>query len=90
MPARMNEMCVEVPGDYLPSLSEDYMNPMQIEYFRRKLQQSRADLQRKLKAIPHIEPDKTGDQTHQSSAVADRSFNAVNRARIQKMLHQTE
>ena len=34
-------MSVELPADYQPSLPEDYMNPMQIEYFRRRLQQSR-------------------------------------------------
>ena len=83
-------MSVELPVDYQPSPSEDYMNPMQVEYFRRRLQQSRTELLRELKAIPHIEPDQTGDQTDQASADVDRSFDAVNRARIQKMLHQTE
>ena len=83
-------MSVELPVDYQPSLSEDYMNPMQIEYFRRKLQQSRTELLHELKAIPHTEPDEAGDQTDQASAAADRSFDAVNRARIQDLLHQTE
>jgi hypothetical protein len=64
-------MSIELPVDYQLSLSEDYMNPMQIEYFRRKLLQSRTDLQRELEAIPHIEPNQTGDQTDQASAAAD-------------------
>jgi DnaK suppressor protein len=83
-------MSIELPGDYQPSLSEDYMNPMQIEYFRRKLQQSRTELLCELKAVPPIEPDEAGDQTDQASAAVDRSFDAANRARIQNMLHQTE
>ena len=86
-------MPVEFSPDYQPSESENYMNPAQIEYFRRKLQKSRMDLQRELDAIPHIQPDETaheGDQTDQASTDTDRSFNAINRARIQGLLRQTE
>lgn len=31
-------MKVELPENYLPSEDEEYMNPRQLEYFRRKLQ----------------------------------------------------
>jgi hypothetical protein len=61
---------VELPPDHHPSLSEDYMNPAQIEYFRRKLR--------------YPEPDDNvheGDQSDQASADAERSFDAINRAR---------
>jgi len=30
-------MPIELPASYLPSENEDYMNPLQVEYFRRKL-----------------------------------------------------
>jgi DnaK suppressor protein len=30
-------MAVELPEGYVPSESEEYMNPLQLEYFRRKL-----------------------------------------------------
>ena len=86
-------MPVELPPDYHPSLSEDYMNPAQIEYFRRKLWESLADLRRELEALPRIEPDESvheGDRSDQASADADRSFDAINRARIQNLLHQIE
>jgi RNA polymerase-binding transcription factor len=89
----MNNMPVELPPDYQPSSSEDYMNPAQIEYFRRKLWQSRRDLQRELEAIPHVEADGTaneGDQTDLAGMDTDRSFDALNRARIQGLLHQAE
>jgi DnaK suppressor protein len=86
-------MSVELPPDYQPSSSEDYMNPAQIEFFRRRLRQSRADLRRELGAIPPVEPDGTaheGDQTDQASADTDREFDAINRARVQSLLHQVE
>ena len=79
-------MPVELPPDYHPSLSEDYMNPAQIEYFRRKLWEFSADLRRELEALPQIEPDESvheGDRSDKASADADRSFDAINRARIQ-------
>ncbi len=86
-------MPAELPPNYQPSLAEDYMNPAQIEYFRRELQQSRTELRRELEAIPRVEPNENvheGDQSDQASADADRSFDAINRARIQNLLHQTE
>lgn len=37
-------MPVELPEGYSPSESEEYMNPVQVEYFRRKLLAWREDL----------------------------------------------
>ena len=42
---------------------------------------------------PKFKPNENvheGDQSDQASADADRSFDAINRARIQNLLHQTE
>lgn len=39
-------MMVSLPPDYLPSDSDEFMNPMQLEYFRQKLLRWRADLLR--------------------------------------------
>jgi DnaK suppressor protein len=86
-------MPVEIPPNYQPSASEDYMNLAQLEYFRQRLQKSRIDLQRELEAIPQIEPDEAayeGDQTDRASTDTDRSFDAINRARIRALLRQTE
>ena len=85
-------MTTERP-DYEPSPSEEFMNPHQVAYFRGKLLESLADLQRELGAVPHIEPDETareGDQADHASADTDREFDALNRARIQTLLHRTE
>jgi RNA polymerase-binding transcription factor len=89
----MNDMSVELPPDYQPSLTEDYMNPAQVEFFHRRLLQSRAELRHELEAIPPIGPDETahqGDQTDHASADTDREFDFINRARVQSLLHQIE
>ena len=67
-------MPVELPPGYQPSLSEDYMNPAQVEFFRRRLSQSRADLRRELEAIPPIAPDDAMTENSMSSTA--RGFRA--------------
>ena len=79
-------MVVELPPGYQPSADEVFMNPMQVEYFRRRLEQSRADLRRELDAIPPPEAHditQEGDQTDHTSAPEEREFAAQNRERIQ-------
>ena len=44
-------MGIELPHEYQPSADEEFMNPKQVEYFRRRLEESRADLRRELDAI---------------------------------------
>jgi DnaK suppressor protein len=39
-------MMLTLPPDYTPSDSEEFMNPLQVEYFRQKLLRWRADLLR--------------------------------------------
>jgi DnaK suppressor protein len=39
-------MMITLPPDYVPSDSEAFMNPLQLEYFRQKLLRWRADLLR--------------------------------------------
>src|ERR1700755_3391022 len=39
-------MMVSLPPDYRPTEDEEFMNPLQIEYFRQKLLRWRADLLR--------------------------------------------
>ena len=70
-------MVFELPPGYQPSADEVFMNPMQVEYFRRRLEQSRAGLRRELDAIP---PPKAhditqeGDQTDYASADANENL----------------
>ena len=89
----VNEMVVELPPGYQPSADEEFMNPKQVEYFRRRLEQSRTDLRRELDAIPPPEAQditQEGDQTDHASAASEREFALQNRERIQELMRQTE
>ena len=70
------------------------MNPRQVAYFRHRLEQAQAELRRELAAIlPPAQADESGqegDQTDQASAGEEREFGILNRARVQRLLRQTE
>ena len=87
-------MTVNLPADYRPSAAEEFMNPLQVEYFRRKLLRLRADAQRELAALfPQADADdsiREGDQADQASAAVDREFDIVNRGRAHALLHQVD
>ena len=86
-------MTVELPPGYQPSPNEEFMNPRQVEYFRRRLEQSRTDLRRELDAISLPETDdlsREGDQTDHASAGLERELEMQNRERIQVLLRQTD
>ena len=91
--ATLQGMPTNLPEGYKPSKSEVFMNPSQVEYFRSKLLQMRADAQRELDATPTARVDdsaREGDQADQASAAVDREFDIVNRERTQVLLHQIE
>ena len=87
-------MGIEPPHEYQPSGDEEFMNPKQVAYFRRRLEESRADLRRELAASQPSEADdsssREGDQTDRASADSEREFMVQNRERVQMLLRQTE
>ena len=79
--------------DYQPSDDEEFMNPKQVEYFRRRLIKEQEDIRRELAAI--LSPDANdqsheGDQTDHASAGSEREFEIQNRERVQMLLRQTD
>ena len=87
------DMSVHLPSGYKPTDAEDFMNPLQVEYFRRKLLQLRADIERELDATPQAGTDddlREGDQADQASAAVDRDFDVINRERAHALLHQID
>jgi DnaK suppressor protein len=87
------DMCVHLPPGYKPTDAEDFMNPLQVEYFRRKLLQLRTDTRRELDATPEAgaaDGLHEGDQADQASAAVDRDFDAINRQRAHALLHQID
>lgn len=86
-------MSVHLPPGYKPSDAEDFMNPLHVEYFRRKLLQWRTDTQRELNATPQARADDglgEGDQADQASAAVDHDFDVINRQRAHGLLHRID
>jgi DnaK suppressor protein len=87
-------MGIELPHEYQPSGDEEFMNPKQVAYFRRRLEESRADLRRELAASQPSEADdsssREGDQTDHATANSEREFMVQNHERVQMLLRQTE
>jgi DnaK suppressor protein len=86
-------MGIELPPEYQPSEAEEFMNPKQVGYFRRRLQRTRADLRRELEVNAVSDNDalsQVGDQTDQASAGSEREFEIQNRERIEGLLRETE
>ncbi|GBQ96071.1 RNA polymerase-binding protein DksA [Gluconacetobacter sp. 1b LMG 1731] len=80
---------ITLPPDYQPSESEEFMNPLQVEYFRQKLLKWRADLLK--------EADETlaslseggiheADITDRASVETDRALELRTRDRARKLI----
>nr|WP_294507649.1 TraR/DksA C4-type zinc finger protein [uncultured Rhodopila sp.] len=86
-------MAVELPTDYKPSETEEFLNPRQLEYFRLRLEKLRADLSQELSVISHPKSEeggREGDQADQASAETERDLEQINRDRVRVLLRQTE
>jgi DnaK suppressor protein len=84
-------MTIQIPPGYRPSPTEEFMNPLQVAYFRQKLLASRAALLRELGAIPVVEETvRDGDQADQASAEVDREFEVLNRERTRMLLGRVD
>lgn len=82
-------MMVTLPPDYRPSDREEFMNPLQIEYFRRKLLGWRADLLRDADgtlARLSEEGVREADVTDRASIETDRALELRTRDRARKLI----
>ncbi len=82
-------MIVTLPPDYRPSDDEEFMNPLQVEYFRRKLLRWRAELLKE--ADDTLTSLQNGglqepDLTDRASAEADRALELRTRDRARKLI----
>lgn len=86
-------MMLTLPPDYRPSDAEEFMNPIQVEYFRQKLTRWRADLLR--------EADGTlaslsqggileADLTDRASVETDRALELRTRDRARKLISKID
>lgn len=87
------EMLVTLPPDYRPSDDEEFMNPLQLEYFRQKLLRWRQDLLREagetLSSLSEggiSEPD----LTDRASVETDRALELRTRDRARKLISKID
>lgn len=86
-------MMVTLPPDYRPSDDEEFMNPVQVEYFRQKLLRWRSDLLRE--ADGTLESLSQGgiheaDITDRASVETDRALELRTRDRARKLISKID
>ncbi len=81
-------MSIELPSGYRPSDDEPYMNPQQLEYFRRKLLAWRQALYEEAQATLDTmrdAPSDVADEADRASRESDTSFELRTRDRYRKL-----
>ena len=84
---------VILPPDYRPSEKEEYMNPMQLEYFRQKLSREREDLLSKSQET--LDSLKEGglnapDLNDRASNETEKALELRTRDRMRKLIKKIE
>jgi DnaK suppressor protein len=82
-------MMVSLPPDYRPNEDEDFMNPIQVEYFRQKLLRWRADLLREADGTLASLSEggiHEADITDRASVETDRALELRTRDRARKLI----
>jgi DnaK suppressor protein len=87
-------MTVELPDDYEPTAEEEYMNPQQLEYFRRQLLKWRQDLmaeaQETLDNLRDKSYQEVGDEADRASRESEHSLELRTRDRYRKLQRKIE
>ena len=82
-------MAIELPEGYRPSADEEFMNPRQVEYFRRKLLNWREDIMREAKeTLNNLQREslKEPDVADRASSETDWSVELRTRDRQRKLI----
>lgn len=86
-------MMITLPPDYRPSESEDFMNPIQVEFFRQKLLRWRADLLREADGTLASLSEggiHEADVTDRASVETDRALELRTRDRARKLISKID
>ena len=86
-------MMVTLPPDYRPTDREEFMNPQQVEYFRRKLLNWRADLLREADGTLASLSEggiHEADITDRASVETDRALELRTRDRARKLINKID
>ena len=82
-----------LPPDYRPSEEEDFMNPLQLEYFRQKLLRWRAELlAESTETLQHLKEESLSepDLTDRASLETERSIELRTRDREHKLISKID
>jgi len=86
-------MKIELQPGYVPSESEEYMNPNQVEYFKRKLISWKQDLIKEAQdTMNHLKTEKLNepDMTDRATAEAETAFELRSRDRYRKLINKID
>jgi DnaK suppressor protein len=86
---RTGPMMLTLPPDYRPSENDDFMNPLQVEYFRQKLLRWRAELLREADGTLASLSEggiREADVTDRASVETDRALELRTRDRARKLI----
>ena len=86
-------MMITLPPDYRPSDTEDFMNPIQVEFFRQKLLRWRADLLREADGTLASLSEggiHEADVTDRASVETDRALELRTRDRARKLISKID
>jgi DnaK suppressor protein len=86
-------MLVTLPPDYRPSSAEEFMNSLQLEYFRQKLLRWRQDLLREAGETLHSLGEggiAEADLTDRASVETDRALELRTRDRARKLISKID
>jgi len=89
----MTTNTIEVPEGYVPSVDEEYMNPVQMEYFRNKLVTWRSQLiEESQQTIDHLrhEVRDVGDEAERATREAENTLELRTRDRYRKLLNKID
>jgi len=87
----MTAKTVKLPDGYMPSPDEEYMNPLQIEYFRQKLTKWRDDLiEESRETISNLQTEvrDVGDEAERATRETENSLELRTRDRYRKLINK--
>jgi DnaK suppressor protein len=87
----MTVKTVKLPKGYKPSTDEEYMNPLQIEYFRQKLMSWRDELvEESRETISNLQTEvrDVGDEAERATRETENSLELRTRDRYRKLINK--
>ncbi len=84
---------IELPKDYRPSETEEYMNPQQLEYFRRKLLKWKKDLlSESMQTVENLKEENWNepDLNDRASIETETTFELRTRDRYRKLIDKID